>query len=210
MPVRDLVRRRLVVLAAVGVSGLAGCAVGAQTPARLDAEAEAERMECEAVAQAVRSVVPRRPGVRYAMSDSTLPFREMSVVQDMRASLPGQAGLDPTTWRAFVEANRTRRPGCRTLSGETPVVLVSDSDVRALRAETSDPDAYWRAFHARFPETAGLTTTSGVGLSADRRQALVIVYHGCGGLCGHGHVVLLERGSDGQWRVHRTRQLWVS
>jgi hypothetical protein len=91
------------------------------------------------------------------------------------------------------------------------VVLVSDSTVSALRASSgSNPDSYWRAFYTRFPQTRGLTVVSGIGVSADGRQALLSLTHTCGGLCGRGYMVLLERRDGGSWRVTRARLDWMS
>jgi hypothetical protein len=40
-------------------------------------------------------------------------------------------------------------------------------------------------------------------------QALVYIEHGCGGLCGTGHYVLLEKGVDG-WKVIKRSMVWIS
>jgi hypothetical protein len=69
---------------------------------------------------------------------------------------------------------------------------------------------FWRAFYQRFPRSQGLVTFSRVGFNAARTQAVVLVTRGCGGLCGMGNVVLLDRDPAGRWRVVRSDMLWIS
>lgn len=80
------------------------------------------------------------------------------------------------------------------------------------RAEISDIFAkggWWTDFHAKYPGSSGFAETSLPVLTADRKQALVYVAHHCGGLCGVGIVVLLERAGSG-WHVVKEEELWVS
>jgi hypothetical protein len=48
-----------------------------------------------------------------------------------------------------------------------------------------------------------------VGFNAAMNQAMVYIQHACGGLCGSGHYVLLEKNAD-QWRVVKESMVWVS
>jgi hypothetical protein len=160
---------------------------------------------CAAIAAALDSVVPRRADTRLALQESAaaLPARAYA---ELESSVPG---LDPTTWAAFVARRRAPGPACGSLPNGRPVVLVPDSVLRAL--PSGDPEVYWAAFRRRYSGATGLTAVSAVGESADGRQALLVVNHGCGGLCGWGYVVLLGRGRPGDaWRVRYARMLWVS
>jgi hypothetical protein len=50
---------------------------------------------------------------------------------------------------------------------------------------------------------------SHVGFNPSRAQALVYVSYVCGGMCGDGHFVLLER-SGGRWRIADSVMSWIS
>ena len=183
----------------------AGCARGPRLPAPRTAAPAPDVGPCAAVAAALDSLVPARAGARLALGESAaaLPARAYA---ELESSVPG---LDPTAWAAFVARSRAPGPACRTLPTARPVVLVPDRVLRALPG--GDPEAYWAAFRRRYPGAAGLTRASAVGESADGRQALLVVSHGCGGVCGGGYVVLLGRGRPGDaWRVRYARMLWVS
>jgi hypothetical protein len=173
------------------------------------ARAPAAAAGCAAVAAALDSLVPRRAGYRLALADSTRPVPSFVLADSTAHALRRTPGLDPSTWASFAANNRARRPACTSLAAGDAVV-VTDSTARALRGQRGGPNGYWDAFYARYPRTAGFTATSGVGVSRDGRQALLVVEHGCGALCGHGHVVLLGRGSDGVWRVRYARMTWAS
>jgi len=50
---------------------------------------------------------------------------------------------------------------------------------------------------------------SRVGFDAVRTRALVRVGRYCGGMCGDGQVLLMERGADGQWRMTWAVGSWI-
>jgi hypothetical protein len=67
----------------------------------------------------------------------------------------------------------------------------------------------WEEFYKRFPDSGGYIGISRAGLNPAMSQALIYVEHGCGGLCGTGHYLLLEK-SDGIWKVTRKFRAWIS
>lgn len=181
-----------------------GCVRHSRPSATDGAVPERHASGCAAVAAAVDSLVPRGTSTRLALAESSavLPARAYA---ELPSTIPG---LDATTWATFEARSRARGPACSALPGGRPVVLVRDSVLRML--PRTDPEAYWTAFRRRFPEATGLTSVSAVGESADGRQALLVVNHACGGLCGWGYVVLLGRASGDAWSVRYARMLWVS
>lgn len=209
MPIASVHRRRAPAVLLVGTAATAACSHPA-VMSRGERQDGPSALVCAVVEAAVDSLIPRSVGLRLALADSTHPVRQAAVLADYWAALRKAPGLDSTTWASFVASNRARRPACAALPSGAEVVLVRDSDRQALRAASGNPDAYWQTFYARFPRTRGLTTVSGVGLSADGRQALLALDHGCGGLCGHGHVLLLTRAPGGRWHVRHVRMTWVS
>jgi len=67
----------------------------------------------------------------------------------------------------------------------------------------------WNEFYKRHPNSEGVIVLSRVGFNAGMNQALLYIDHTCGGLCGTGHYVLLEK-SHGAWRVVKREMVWVS
>jgi hypothetical protein len=184
------------------------CASASPAASQRAAIVQEDEIRCAALEAAVDSLVPRRPGQRLALTDSTYPVRQSSVVTSYWNRLASVPGLDSTTWRSFVAQNQGRRPICAALPSGASLVFASDRVRRGLARD--NPGDYWRAFYARFPETRGLTSVSGIGLSADVSQALLTLSHACGGLCGHHHIVLLERTSNGRWRIRYALLTMVS
>jgi hypothetical protein len=68
---------------------------------------------------------------------------------------------------------------------------------------------WWEEFYKKYPDSGGFISFSRVGFNSDVDQALVYIAHGCGGLCGTGHYVLLEKGVDG-WKVVKRSMVWIS
>jgi hypothetical protein len=67
----------------------------------------------------------------------------------------------------------------------------------------------WEEFYKRYPDSGGYIAFSRVGFNPAMDQALVYIAHGCGGLCGTGHYVLLEKSAD-KWRVLKRSMVWIS
>jgi len=115
-------------------------------------------------------------------------------------------GVDLTTIDNFTVENSSPSPVCTTLPTRVPAWILH----RSAGAHA--------AIHVRRPvnrpspefEYPGVITVSRAGLSADGRQALLTVTNSCGGLCGTGWVVVLQREAEGRWRVRRAEMLWIS
>jgi len=78
-------------------------------------------------------------------------------------------------------------------------VFVPDGNLREQYAE----------FQRRYAPATNFHTLSRPGFDAERRHAVIVTGSHCGALCGHGQLVLLERGPAG-WRVVQRRTTWVS
>ncbi|MDI9239550.1 hypothetical protein QLQ15_11610 [Lysobacter sp. LF1] len=94
------------------------------------------------------------------------------------------------------------------LSGIPGTAMVRSSDLEAAFAGPPDLDR-WAQFHRTFPGASGVLHITRPVLSADRSSALLYVTHHCGGLCGAGLLVRLERSPHG-WRVVEHKGVWVS
>jgi hypothetical protein len=175
---------------------LAACATARREPV-------ADGNACGAVAAAIDSLVIGHDARRVGLLDETTTPGP----QDMLpiADLPG---LDSTTVRSFRERNVHAAPNCASLPLVGGMTVLRQGDLRAL--PTDRVETYWRTLGERYPGVAGITSTSAVGIGAGGRQALLTIDHRCGGTCGHGHIVLLERGDDGKWHVRRALMTWIS
>lgn len=68
---------------------------------------------------------------------------------------------------------------------------------------------FWPAYYKQFPGSQGLLTLSGVGFSSDGTQAFFYFGNQCGGLCGTGDYVIMEK-RDGRWVIQKEITMWVS
>jgi hypothetical protein len=83
-------------------------------------------------------------------------------------------------------------------------VLISNSDLPDGTVEN-----FWERFYKKYPNSPGLAFFSKVGFNDRHDQAFVYVGRSCGGLCGAGEYVLLNK-VNGQWVVCNEQGLWVS
>lgn len=68
---------------------------------------------------------------------------------------------------------------------------------------------FWPAYYKEFPGSQGLLTFSRVGFSGDGTQAFFYYNNRCGGLCGTGEYVLMNK-RDGRWTIQQEIGMWVS
>lgn len=66
----------------------------------------------------------------------------------------------------------------------------------------------WLAFYKRFPGSPGIMTFSRVGFSEDGTQALFYLSNHCGGLCGTGMYVVMEK-RNGSWVIENEIEMWI-
>lgn len=83
-------------------------------------------------------------------------------------------------------------------------VLIRNSDLPDGTVEN-----FWAKFYKKYPNSSGLAFFSKVGFNDRHDQAFVYVGRSCGGLCGSGEYVLLNK-VNGQWVVCNEQGLWVS
>lgn len=83
-------------------------------------------------------------------------------------------------------------------------VLVEEKELEQFRKGRG-----WEEFYKKYPESGGFISFSQAGFNPDRTQALVYFEHWCGGLCGSGLYLLLEKG-EGGWKVTKVHSSWIS
>lgn len=67
----------------------------------------------------------------------------------------------------------------------------------------------WAEFYKEYPKSSGTWSLSPIGYNIAKTEALVYVAHGCGGLCGSGHLVVLAN-QNGTWAIKEQTKLWDS
>ena len=191
-PSRGLAAAGLTLLSCTGTSTPAGA------PLPLDREAAVYAAALDSLFY--RWTDDRRP---VLVLDSTVPSKRPG-------GFPLLRGLDSSTVADFAARNRDagfigqHRELLKSLR-PVPIEVVPKDTLEGL-PET--PDAYWRGFQARFPNSIGWATLSGIGFSRDGRQALLDVSYSCGTMCGWDRVVFLRQ-TGSRWRVTWMFPAWV-
>ena len=83
-------------------------------------------------------------------------------------------------------------------------VIVRNSDLPDSKFEN-----FWDQFYRAYPNSSGLIFFSQVGFNNRQDQAFLYMGRSCGGLCGVGEYVLLNK-VNGEWVVSKEQELWVS
>ena len=83
-------------------------------------------------------------------------------------------------------------------------VVVKNRDLPDGRIEN-----FWAKFYNKYPDSTGLLSFSKVGFNDRQDQAFVYMARSCGGLCGGGEYVLLNK-VNGKWVISNEQELWVS
>jgi hypothetical protein len=68
---------------------------------------------------------------------------------------------------------------------------------------------WWTDYYRRYPNSQGVLSLSRVGFSPDGKQAVFFASNHCGGKCGTGAYVVMER-TDFGWKVAKEILIWVS
>ena len=67
----------------------------------------------------------------------------------------------------------------------------------------------WPEYYKQFPGASGIVTWSRVGFNLDGTQALFYESFRCGGLCGTGRYLVMEK-KNGSWMIGTDIVVWVS
>jgi hypothetical protein len=123
----------------------------------------------------------------------------------------------------YLDLNRSPIPSeltwlLQALPGAEPATLADFERRLDDRRSLSDILPRWRVWVVRRNQAgepehplgwAPLNGFSHIGFNAGRTQAIVYVSYVCGGMCGDGHYVLLER-TGRRWRISRHFRGWIS
>lgn len=120
----------------------------------------------------------------------------------------GQGAVSAGIAEDFLGKNLTPSKLRPEFGGDYAYRLVPADELKFLFSREGAEDG-WTQFYRRYRRSMGYLVLSRPGFNRDRNPALVHVGLNCGGLCGFGQYVLLEK-EKGSWRVRETAQTWIS
>lgn len=130
-----------------------------------------------------------------------MPWEKEAESLRKRASVLQQSTLD-----AYRKVNGRPVFLRRSLHPPIDYQLVSASQLEPIFCRHC---GFWPAYYKQFPGSNGVLTFSRVGFSGDGTQALFYYSNRCGGLCGTGSYVIMEK-RNGNWTIQQEIEMWVS
>jgi hypothetical protein len=117
-----------------------------------------------------------------------------------------EPALQKTTTDAFGNVNVQQAFLRRSVHCAVNCVVIDSAQLESIFKKGGGD---WLAYYKQFPGSPGLLTFSRVGFSTDGAQALFYVSSNCGGLCGGGYYVVMER-LNGRWVIEKEINVWVA
>jgi len=139
--------------------------------------------------------------VRMDGNGQPIPWAQTAI--SLQSSVPT---LKRTTIDAFRKVNRQQASLRRSLHPAIDYDLVDSAQLESIFKRGGGD---WPAFYKRFPGSPGIMSFSRVGFSEDGTQALFYLSNHCGGLCGGGMYVVMEK-RDGSWAIAKEIEMWIS
>jgi hypothetical protein len=140
-------------------------------------------------------------GMNLRMDGNGRPIPWAQISSQLQSKAPT---LKQTTIDAFRDVNRHQASFQTSLHPVIDYELVESSELEAVFKSGS-----WPAFYKRFPRSRGILRFSRIGFGEDGSQALFYVSNTCGGLCGVGEYLVMER-QDRRWVIAKEIEMWIS
>lgn len=121
-------------------------------------------------------------------------------------NVPGLKTAHSQVYHAFLNASLHPSSFHRSFTLPVPYQIVASSELHSI-FET--PGDIWGRYYEKYPNSNGLVHLSRVGFSPDGNQAAFYFSNHCGGLCGGGHFVIMEK-VNSTWKVLQDVEVWVS
>jgi len=146
------------------------------------------------------------------LAESTLVFdalgtREPDPEHSQMLGLLKREGVSTELASSLSQASAQKRV-THALRLPAPAHILPAVELREIPSR--DPREYWNEFYRRYPRARGYQAFSPIGYSTDGSDALFYYEHYCGSLCGSGKLVWVSRGPNGQWKLRKTVELWIS
>lgn len=114
--------------------------------------------------------------------------------------------LQQTTIDDFRRANGQQALLDRSFRFPVDYQIIDEAQLEPIFKRKGDT---WGSYYKQYPGSQGIATLSRVGFNADRTQALFYISNRCGGSCGGGFYVVMEK-RDGHWVIAQEIEMWVS
>jgi hypothetical protein len=121
-------------------------------------------------------------------------------------NVPGLKTAHSQVYHAFLDANLYLSSFRRSFTFPVPYQIAASSELHSIFEAPGD---IWGRYYEKYPNSTGLVRLSRVGFNSDGNQAAFYVSNNCGGLCGGGYFVIMEK-VNSNWKVVQEVQLWVS
>jgi len=121
-------------------------------------------------------------------------------------NVPGLKTAHSQVYHDFLDANLHPSSFHRSFTFPVPYQIVSSSEMHSIFGTPGDT---WGRYDEKYPNSTGLLRLSRVGFNSDGNQAAFYISNHCGGLCGGGYFVLMEK-VNFDWKVVQEVQVWVS
>jgi len=188
-----------------------GCGASVEERAELDA------IECAALSTAVDSLAFNPLVSRFVLAESTgvvtvadsdisrtWPLDQYLAPSGPLAWVYDSLKLSSSTIRSFRERNRRATTPCTDLATRLHTTVLPLSTIREMEIATAPEDVGF------FLDSTVYIGASRVGISDNRREALLTLVPTCGALCATFWVVVLSRDDDQPWQVKYTILAGVS
>jgi hypothetical protein len=116
--------------------------------------------------------------------------------------------VEQATLDDYVENNKTPEKLLSKFDLPIKYVIANDADIAPLFPK-EEPDRAWKKFYAKYPNSTGILFFSKVGFNSKKTQAFIYAGRQCGGLCGLGKYILLEK-KGSTWSIENEMELWAS
>src|SRR5580693_2613824 len=134
-----------------------------------------------------------RVGQIVIFSETAETPQGMAVLNNVPRLMTAQSQV----YRAFLNANLHPSSFHRSFTLPLPYQIVASSEMQSIFGTPGD---VWGRYYEKYPNAMGLLTLSRVGFNPDGNRAAFYISNSCGGLCGGGYFVIMEK-VDSNWKV---------
>lgn len=113
--------------------------------------------------------------------------------------------LQTAALNSFRDANTHPAPFRPSFRLPVAYELVDKTEIDAIFKK----GGWWPDYYKKYPNSQGFLRLSRVGFSTDGKQAVFYARNGCGGKCGTGTYVVMEKVDSG-WKIVKEILIWVS
>lgn len=138
--------------------------------------------------------------------NETVSGPETPLGMDNLNNAPGLKTAHGQIYRAFLDANLHPGSFHRSFTLPVPYQIVTSSEMQSIFGTPGD---IWGRYYEKYPNSTGLLRLSRVGFDSDGNQAAFYISNDCGGLCGSGYFVIMEK-VNSDWKVVQEVQIWLS